>query len=141
MAASVMRCPQCDAPADEGRIFCRICGAALRPSMRLTRPTGGEASGPSKPSGVERHVLVLILKGLAGTTAVVAVLCPLNTFTEILVFVASLAVALICYVVLTNLDETHVDEYGKDGYWPKPLDWNAPRKPLGSPKEGPTDKV
>jgi hypothetical protein len=73
-----------------------------------------------------RRIFVLILKGLAGIAAVVAVFCPLGTFTEILVFVASLAVALICYVVLTNLDETHIDEYGKDGYWPKPFDWNPP---------------
>jgi hypothetical protein len=69
--------------------------------------------------------IVVILKGIAGIAAIVAILCPLGSFTQIFLFAASAAVALICYVALTNLDATHV-ENGGDGYWPKPLDWNPP---------------
>jgi len=83
---------------------------------------------PSKPVGLARQILVLVLKGIAGIAAVVAVFCPLGSFTQIFLFAASVAIALICYAALTSLDATHIEEYGKDGYWPKPLDWSAPSK-------------
>jgi len=57
-----------------------------------------------------------------------------------LVFVASLAVAIICYAVLTKLDETHFDESGNNGYWPKPLNWNTPQKTQGLVHENTTGK-
>lgn len=77
-----------------------------------------------------------VLKGIAGLAAVVAIFCPLGTFTEMSVFGASFVLALICYFVLTSLDETHVEEYVKDGYWPKQLDWNLPPKSSISGEEG-----
>lgn len=122
------QCPQCDTPADDGLIFCRNCGAALQLPLPLTQPLAQNANGPSNATSLARQTLVLVLKGLAGIAAVIAVFCPLSTFTQIFVFVASVAIALICYFVLTNLDETHIDEHVKDGYWPKPLEWNTPPK-------------
>ena len=71
---------------------------------------------------------MVVLKGIAGIAAIVAIFCPLGSFTQIFLFAASIAVALICYVGLTGLDATHIDEYGGDGYWPKPLDLNPPSK-------------
>ena|SRR5438309_12129871 len=32
------RCPQCDAPVDDGLIFCKNCGVTLRPPLPLTQP-------------------------------------------------------------------------------------------------------
>jgi hypothetical protein len=83
---------------------------------------------PLNTIGLARRILVVVLKGIAGTAAVVAIFCPLGSFTQIFLFATSVAVALICYVALTDLDATHIEEYGKDGYWPKPLDWNPPSK-------------
>src|SRR5271167_3908460 len=122
------RCPQCDAPADDGLIFCRNCGATLRPPLSLTQPVVQMSDAPSNTIGLARRILTVVLKGIAGIAAVVAIFCPLGSFAQIFLFTASVAVALICYVALTNLDATHIEEYGKDGYWPKPLDWNPPSK-------------
>jgi hypothetical protein len=127
-------CPRCYTPADDGLIFCRNCAAALRLPLPLTQ-FAQDAKGSSDAKSLARQIVVVVLKGFAGIAAVIAVLCPLSTFTEIFVFVASIAVACVCYLLLTHLDETHVDEYGKDGYWPKPLDWNAPPKNHGSAQE------
>ncbi len=80
---------------------------------------------------------MVVLKGIAGIAAVVAIFCPLGSFTQIFLFATSAAVALICYVALTKLDATHIEEYGKDGYWPKPLDWNPPSKTDASAEDGP----
>jgi hypothetical protein len=89
---------------------------------------------PTKPIGLGKQILVVILKGIAGVAAVIAIFCPLGSFTQIFLFAASVALALICYAALKNLDATHVEEYGKDGYWPKPLDWNRPSKTDKSPE-------
>ncbi len=99
--------------------------------MRLTPSLVEEAGRPSKHKSLLRKILALALKVLAGIAAGVAVLCPLSTFTEIIVFFASVAVAIICYGFLTNMDETDIDEYGNNGYWPKPLNWNASPKAQG----------
>jgi hypothetical protein len=132
----VSRCPQCDAPADEGLIFCRNCGATLRPPLPLTQPAVQIDDVPLKPIGLSRQILVVVLKGIAGIAAVVAIFCPLGSFMQIFLFAASVVVALICYVALTKLDATHIEEYGKDGYWPKPLDWSAPSKTDTSSEDG-----
>jgi len=134
------RCPQCNTPADDALIFCRNCGAALRTPLPLTHSFADDAGSPLKPKSLPRKILVLTLKGLAAIAAGVAILCPLSTSTEILVFVASLAVAIICYAVLTKLDETHFDESGNNGYWPKPLNWNTPPKTQGLVHENTTGK-
>jgi len=74
------------------------------------------------------------MRGISPATAVIAILCPLGSFKQIFLFAASVALALICYAALTNLDATHIEKYGKDGYWPKPLDWNLPSKTDKSPE-------
>ena len=125
---TVRRCPQCDIPADDGLIFCKNCGATLRPPQPLMQPGRPTEGTPSGTIGLGRQILIVVLKGIAGIAAVVAILCPLGSWTQILLFAASAALALICYAALTNLDATHIEEYGKDGYWPKPLDWNPPSK-------------
>jgi hypothetical protein len=132
---AVSRCPQCNAPADDALIFCRNCGTALRTPLPLTHSLADDPGSPLKPKSLPRKIFALALKALAGIAAGVAVLCPLSTFTEIVVFFASIAVAIICYGVLTNMDETHVDEYGNNGYWPKPLNWNASPHAQGLSKE------
>src|ERR1700688_4625039 len=108
---SARRCPQCDAPADDGRIFCRKCGAPLSPPLPLTQSTVQVDDAPSTTIGLAKRILVVVLKGIAGIAAVVAILCPLGSFTQIFCFAASAAVALICYVALTSLDATLVEEY------------------------------
>jgi hypothetical protein len=76
------------------------------------------------------------IKGIAGIAAVVTIFCPLGSLTRIFLFAASAVVAVICYVALTNLDATHIEKYGGDGYWPKPLDWNAPSNTNPSAENG-----
>jgi hypothetical protein len=100
----------------------------------LTPPVVRIDGAPSSTIGLARRILIVVLKGIAGIAAIVAIFCPLGSFAQIFLFGASAAVALICYAALTNLDATHIEEYGGDGYWPKPLDWN-PR-----PKAGTSDK-
>jgi hypothetical protein len=100
------------------------------------RETLGSPRKLTAGAPVDRNLrFVVILKGIAGIAAIVAILCPLGSFTQIFLFAASAAVALICYVALTNLDATHV-ENGGDGYWPKPLDWNPPSKAATSTDDG-----
>jgi hypothetical protein len=71
-----------------------------------------------------KRIVVTIVKGIAGTAAVVFIFFPLSTGTQILAFVGSIVVFLICHTVLSNLDENYVDEHLKNGYWPpKPIDW------------------
>jgi len=71
---------------------------------------------------------VNVIKGIAGIAAVVFVLCPISTGTQILAFAASVVVFLICHFMLVNLDETYLDKY-PSGYWPpQPMDWTAPLK-------------
>jgi hypothetical protein len=95
--------------------------------------------GSSDTLSLPKRALVLGLKGLAGIAAVVAVFCPLSTFGQIGLFVGSVVVALVCYAVLSNLNETHIEEYAKDGFWPpKPIDWNASSGTRDSADEGAT---
>jgi len=71
-------------------------------------------------------MVVTAIKYLAGLSAVVFWLCPLRTGTQVVVFVTSIAVVLICHSVLTRMDETYAAKYA--GYWPKLLDWSTPAK-------------
>jgi hypothetical protein len=57
---------------------------------------------------------------------------PLASETQVLVFVSSIAVLLICHFGLSSIDEDYAHKNA--GYWPKPLDWTAPSKsddPIG----------
>jgi hypothetical protein len=119
-------CAQCGAPADAALIFCKKCGAVLRPPVPLLQPTAQDAN--RSPSGISsmKRIVVTVVKAIAGIAAVVFIFCPLSTGTQILAFVGSIAVFLICHSLLTNLDEEYVDEHMKNGYWPpKPVDWSS----------------
>ena len=86
-----------------------------------------------------KRIVVTVVKGIAGIAAVVFIFCPLSTGTQSLAFVVSIVVFLICHSVLTNLDETYIDEHMKNGYWPpKPIDWN-PLSDNHVASEKPTD--
>ena len=78
-----------------------------------------------------RRIVVTAIKYLAGISAVVFWFCPFRTGIQVLVFVASIAVLLICHFALTSMDEAYANKNA--GYWPKPLDWSAPSKSDKSP--------
>ncbi|HEV3512592.1 MAG TPA: hypothetical protein VGS05_12875 [Candidatus Sulfotelmatobacter sp.] len=80
-----------------------------------------------------KRFVVTTIKYLAGLSAVVFWLCPLRTGTQVLVFVASIAVLLICHFGLSGIDEEYANKNA--GYWPKPLDWTAPSKSDALSKE------
>jgi hypothetical protein len=44
--------------------------------------------------------------------------CPLSTGTQVLLFVASIIVFMICHAALTNLDKSYAEKHGSSGYWP-----------------------
>jgi hypothetical protein len=117
-------CSQCGTRVDTGRIFCANCGAALRAPAPLSRP-GSQDINPSAMSSMKR-IIVTVIKYLAGLSAVVFWVCPLRTGTQVLVFVTSIAVLLICHSVLSDMDEAYAAK--NTGYWPKPPDWSAPAK-------------
>ena len=73
-----------------------------------------------------KRFVVTAIKYLAGLSAVVFWLCPLRTGTQVLVFVASIAVMLICHFRLSSIDEEYANKNA--GYWPERLDWTAPSK-------------
>jgi hypothetical protein len=119
-----MACPKCRTLADAGRIFCAKCGAALKVPSSLIASSHQNANTPSvKPM---KRFVVIAIKYLAGLSAVVFWLCPLRTGTQVLIFVASIAVVLICHFGLSSIDEDYANKNA--GYWPKPLDWTAPSK-------------
>ena len=74
-----------------------------------------------------KRIVVTVVRVVAGIAAVVFIFCPLSTGAQILAFVGSIVVFLICHSVLSNLDENYIDEHIKNGYWPpKPIDWSPP---------------
>ena len=73
-----------------------------------------------------KRLVVTAIKYLAGLSGVVFWLCPLRTGTQVLLFVASIAVMLICHFGLSSIGDVYANENA--GYWPKPLDWTAPSK-------------
>jgi hypothetical protein len=78
-----------------------------------------------------KRIVVIVVRAVAGIAGVVFLVCPLGTWTLVAAFGSSVAVFLICQVVLGSLDETFADKDTPTGYWPpKPIDWTAPRDPL-----------
>jgi hypothetical protein len=130
--ATEVVCSQCGAPADAGRIFCANCGTALQSPAPLIRPGIHDVNGPAMSP--TKRLVVTAMKYLAGLSAVVFWLCPLRTGTQVLIFVASIVVLLICHSVLTNMDEAYAAKNA--GYWPKLLDWGAAPK-----SDNPTEKL
>ena len=79
----------------------------------------------------------MLFRALAGIAAVVFWFCPLRTGTQVLLFVASIVLFLICHAVLSNLDDDYIEKHLKDGYWPpKPIDWSTPPSTLGENEKG-----
>jgi hypothetical protein len=122
-------CTYCGVPTDTGLIFCTKWGAALQTPAPLIKSGIQDENAKFSPMSPLRRTVVLFVKGLAAIAAVVFLFCPLSTGTQVILFVASIAVLLICHFVLTEVDENYIDEHMKDGYWPtKPIDWNTSPK-------------
>jgi hypothetical protein len=60
-----------------------------------------------------RGATLAIVKVIAGLAAVVFLILPLSTGTQVLAFVASIVVLLICFGVSSKLDDDNT------GFWPK----------------------
>jgi hypothetical protein len=69
-----------------------------------------------------KRVLLNTVKAIAGVAAVVFWFCPLRTATQVLIFLASIAVLLICAALSSNLDDQTNTGYSPE----KPIDWSAP---------------
>jgi hypothetical protein len=88
---------------------------------------------PEKMSGLKRATIVVI-KGIGIIAALGFWFFPVTRYPGILWFGASIVVGLLCIAALSWLDEGFTTKYGKEGYWPKPLDWNK------SPKDSTDDR-
>jgi hypothetical protein len=107
-------CTQCGSLVESGSIFCRKCGASLRPPKPLIKSSADE--GKIYVMSPITRAVVTVLKGIAAIAAVVAFFCPLSTWAQILTFIASVFLFLICHTLLINLDDKYLDENMKDGY-------------------------
>jgi hypothetical protein len=104
--------------------FAPSVGAALKAPSSLIASSDHDANAPS--IGPMKRFVVTAIKYLAGLSAVGFWLCPLRTWTQVLLFVGSIAVMLICHFGLSSIDEEYANNNA--GYWPKPRDWTAPSK-------------
>ena len=57
-----------------------------------------------------KRIVVIVVRGIAGTAGVVFLVCPLRTWTLVLACGSAVAVFLICQIVLGSLDETFDDQ-------------------------------
>ena len=64
-----------------------------------------------------KRVVLAVTKLVCGLAGVVFLFCPFRTDTQILVNVGALIVALICGVIIYNLDDS--DDSRNSGYWPQ----------------------
>ena len=113
-----MTCSRCGTLADAGRIFCGKCEAALQFPAPLIPPSHNINAHSVSPI---KQKVVIVLKYLAAMSAVVFWLCPLRSGIQVLVFVASIAVLLICHFAVSRMDETYANKNA--GYWPKLVNW------------------
>jgi urea transporter len=58
-----------------------------------------------------KRVLLNLVKTIAGIAAVVFLLAPLSTWTQVLAFIASIVVMLICFAATNHLDDKNT------GFW------------------------
>ena len=70
----------------------------------------GRSTHSAPHGGREKHLSAFVF--LAGLSAVVFWLCPLRTGIQVLVFVASIAVVLICHVALTSMPAKRTTQSG-----------------------------
>jgi len=124
MDSSNTPCVQCGEHIDVGLIFCPNCRAAHRPPTSLIQPDADDLK-PSRMRPV-RRLIVNFVKGAAGIAAVIAVFCPFGSWAQILTFMGSVVLLLICHFALVNLDDDYVAKYTGKGYWPsKATDWSS----------------
>jgi len=133
-------CDQCGIRSGHGLIFCKKCGATLRPPTSLIKSVDEVTPHDVIPNIVSpvKRFAANVVKVIAGIAGAVAFLCPLSTGTQILVFAGSIAIVSFCLLLLYELDDGYVSKM-KGGYWPaKPMDWN-PRPNRRDPGEGAKD--
>jgi hypothetical protein len=75
--------------------------------------------------GPAKRLVVNFVRVIAGIAVVIAAFCPFGSWTQILTFMGSIVVLLICHLALVNLDDSYVAKMSH-GYWPpKPTNWSA----------------
>ena len=134
MSTPSATCSQCGASAVGGRIFCVNCGAALQTPVPLVA-----SDFPDTPVRVSalRRVAIVVLKGIGVIAALVFWFSRITTNTGLVLFGASIVVGFFCVIALSYLDDDFPKRTGKEGYWPRPLDWAG--HPNNSTNEKPTD--
>ena len=82
-----------------------------------------------------KRVILVVAKIVCGLAGVVFLFCPIRTGTQILVNVGALIVALICGVIIYNLDDS---DSRSSGYWPQdPTKSALYRDPLAKERDRP----
>ncbi len=66
---------------------------------------------------MDKRLVLAVTKLVCGLAGVVFLFCPLRTSTQILKNVSALIIALICGVIICNLDDS--DASRNSGYWPQ----------------------
>jgi hypothetical protein len=61
-----------------------------------------------------KRIVLNIFKVIAGIAAVVFWFVPLATGTQVILFIGSIVVLLVCFAVSSNLDDDNT------GFWPSP---------------------
>jgi hypothetical protein len=134
MSSASATCSQCGAYPADGRIFCDKCGATLQtPISFVTSDSTDTTVGISSL----KHATILVIKGIGAIAALVFWFSRITTNTGILLFGASIVVGFLCVIALSYLDDDFLGGTGKNGYWPKPLDWGRARNNTVNDK--PTD--
>ena len=136
MSTPVAVCSQCGTTADTGRIFCAKCGAALTPPNSLLSSNSTDPGAPAVMTGLKRITIVAI-KGIGIIAGLAFWFAPVTSYPGILWFAGSIVVGLLCVVALSALDDDSISKHGREGYWPKPLDWSS--SPNDSSDEKPTN--
>ena len=132
MSTPSTTCSQCGASAAGGRIFCDKC-AALQTPVPLAASDFPDT--PVRMSTLKRAA-IMVIKGTGAIAVLVFGFSPMTTNTGILLFGASIVVGFFCVIALSYLDDDFPKGNGKEGYWPKPLDWS--RSPNNRTNEKPT---
>lgn len=70
---------------------------------------------------MSKRIALKVVRVVAGLAALVFLFVPLATWTQVLLFIVSIAVFLICTVVSKSLDD--INDEKNAGYWP-----NKPNK-------------
>jgi len=85
------------------------CGAVLRPPVALIESTLDDAH-PARPARLIMRIFLKVIRIVAGMAALVAIFCPLRTFTLTFLFLGSIAVLLICHAALMAWDDKYFAE-------------------------------